>query len=439
VGGIVHATDCYNIRMAIFTVIVTDVGYWFNVVIGILSLFPVLAAGFLVICVVVSIEVGRRWAKRRFATLLREIDAVTEKLNAAEKIGGFGSFAWDFQDPSASFWSEEMYTLFGLVPRKAPPTIDTVIEAAHKEDRESARKAWATAEIQPGPFSFTFRIVARTGQVRYLRVRGTTTIGVNKGPIRIQGVAHDITSGVEVDRAKSEFVSLAAHQLKTPLTSIKWLAEALLQGRAGALSPLQLDYMGNIELATQRMIGMVNDFLDVSRIELDTLSVHTEEIDVREMAEGVIEEQRHAADEKHVTLRLTGGAIPHLHADKGLVRMVFQNLISNAIKYTPKDGSVECEITSSGVERETIFIRISDTGIGIPKEEREHVFEKLHRAANAQAFEPNGTGLGLYVVKTIIDKVGGGITFESQEGKGTTFYVSLPLVWQESIGRQEIR
>ena len=107
--------------------------------------------------------------------------------------------------------------------------------------------------------------------------------------------------------------------------------------------------------------------------------------------------------------------------------MVFQNLISNAIKYTPPRGSVECEISKGGVLRETFLIRVSDTGIGIPRDEQGRVFEKLHRATNAQVLVPNGTGLGLYMVKTIIDKAGGNITFESREGKGTTFYVSLPL------------
>ncbi|MDO8481603.1 MAG: PAS domain-containing sensor histidine kinase [bacterium] len=399
-------------------------------------MFPLYAAAILILLVawgiahaVISAPVR---AERKFAGILRDLDAVREKLNEAEKIGNLGSFLWDFENPSESFWSEEMYILCGLVSRKTPPTISAFIDTSHKEDRENAQTALDTAQKQPGSFSFVFRTVAPSGQVRYLRVHGMTILKVDKKPRRIQGVAHDITQETEVDRAKSEFVSLASHQLKTPLTSVKWFAEALLNGSVGELSAEQRKYVINMESANQNMIHIVNDLLNVSRIELGVLSMRYEDIDICELAQSVIEEQRQTANDKDVTLKLMcPSTSPHMNADRTLVRMVLQNLISNAVKYSMKNGRVECELTTSGVKRETILIRVSDTGIGIPKEEQPHIFEKLHRASNAKVHSPDGTGLGLYLVKTILERIAGGITFESAEGKGTTFFASIPLKAEE--------
>lgn len=252
-------------------------------------------------------------------------------------------------------------------------------------------------------------------------------------PKIIQGVAHDITKEMEVDRAKSEFVSLASHQLKTPITSIRWLSEALQRGSLGKLLPEQEKYVAGMHEASERMVALINDILNVSRIETDTLAIRPEPFDVCELAKSVLDEQRHTAEEKKLSLTLIAAPeMPIVHMDKQLVRMLFQNLFSNAIKYTPEHGTVSCEISLAKAVRETIFVKIQDTGIGIPKAEQSRVFEKLHRASNALASVPDGTGLGLYLVKTIIDKVGGGITFESIEGKGTTFFVSIPVVWKAS-------
>jgi signal transduction histidine kinase len=395
-------------------------------------MFPLVAAAAAIVLVILLaiyyvLQAPAR-AERRIAYLVQELSEVTEKLSEAEKIGNFGSFTWDFDNPSASLWSPEMYHLCGLVERRNPPTIEALIETAHKEDRENVKEALERAQKQPGTFSFTFRSVAPSGQVRFLRVQGETTFSVDKQPRIIQGVAHDVTKEVEVDRAKTEFVSLASHQLKTPLTTIRWTIEALLNGTAGELSPEQTQNLDSMQEESKRMTDMVNDFLNVSRIELGTFAAREEEFDICELAQGVIDEQRHAAQEGRVTVKfLCAPTLPLVFEDKTLIRTVFQNLISNAIKYTPQGGSVECEISKGGVLKEAFHIRVSDTGIGIPRNEQGRVFEKLHRASNAQTFAPNGTGLGLYMVKTIIDKAGGNITFESHEGKGTTFYASLPF------------
>lgn len=375
------------------------------------------------------------YTRKRYVTTYRDavnsnIHMLREQLGEAEKIGHFGSFTWDFANPEYSLWSSEMYNLLETPIRSRPPTIDALIAMTHKLDQEFAREQWHTALKRSGQFSFTFRILTGSGRLKYMQVNGTTTLTANGALRYVKGVVHDVTHEAEVDRAKSEFVSLASHQLKTPLTSLRWTLEGLLNGVAGPLSPAQDKQVRSALLSSSRMIDMVNDLLNVSRIESETLTLHVEALSVCELAQSVYDEQAHRAQERklHFTINCPAG-MPSIQADKGLLRMIFQNLISNAIKYTPEGGTVTCEVELGSTIKEELFIRVADSGIGIPKADQDRVFEKLHRAANAEALVTDGTGLGLYIIKMICKKVGGDITFESVEGQGTTFFVSLPVVW----------
>lgn len=390
---------------------------------------PLIASSVVFAVVVTFVLAAPNRSRNKKQELIHELAVITEKLNEAEKIGKFGSFLWNLGDPKASYWSDEMYNLTGLMKRRTPPALDVFERIADEDDREAVRRTWSAAQREPGPFNFDMR-VAVGGQFRHLRVQGKTSITDVSKPL-IQGVVHDVTKEKQVDEAKSEFVSLASHQLKTPLTSIKWVAEAL-ERSAGDLSPEQLQFVQTIRRESERMMSMINDFLNVSRLELGTLPQQWEDFEIGSLAQGVIAEQQPAADEKNIALTLTiAPSIPHVSGDKNLTHMLLQNLISNAIKYTPRGGRVSCDITKAGILRENVSIIVRDTGIGIPKDEQEHVFEKLHRASNARALVSEGTGLGLYLVKRIVDKAGGTISFSSEEGKGTTFHVLLPLSWPQ--------
>ena len=388
-----------------------------------------LLVGALVLAIYFAVTAKAR-AEKGMELLVDERKRAEERLQEAEEIGKVGSFLWDFQDDTRSYWSLEMYELFGLVQRKKIPPIDSLEPYIHEGDRERFKDAWRRATTQPGDFSFTVRTVSSRGQVRNLNIEGRSAV-VDHMTRSVRGVAHDVTKEMEVDRAKSEFVSLASHQLKTPLTSIKWLSEMLVAEGAEPLTKKQEEYIRNIKSSARQMVEMVNDLLNMSRIELGTLAMTLSDFNIDTLVRDVAREQEHAAMQKKVTVNLVSDSkFPMMHADEKLVRMMLQNLLSNAIKYSREGGSVDYTLSLVSVPHDSIYITVKDSGIGIPEGEREKVFQRLYRATNAQKLVPDGTGLGLYVIKIVLARAGGNITFESEEGKGTTFFVSMPVVWK---------
>lgn len=240
-------------------------------------------------------------------------------------------------------------------------------------------------------------------------------------------VFRDITKEREIDRAKTEFVSLASHQLRTPLSTINWYTEMILAGDAGVITEKQQRYLEEIYRGNQRMVELVNALLNVSRIELGTFSVAPEIINLAALARVAIDEQKPQIKERR--LRLIPEfeeKIPKINADPNLIQIIFQNLLSNAVKYTPDKGTVRFAV-SLDTAKKNILITVTDTGYGIPKHQQDRVFKKLFRADNVRERDTEGTGLGLYIVKSIVEHSGGKIWFKSEENKGTTFWVTLPL------------
>jgi signal transduction histidine kinase len=240
----------------------------------------------------------------------------------------------------------------------------------------------------------------------------------------------------EIDKLKNEFVSLASHQLRTPLTSIKWSSEILLGGSAGELNLKQKKYIEQIYQGNERMLGLVRNLLNVSRIEGGVLAVNPEPTNIRESLKEVIREQTAFAQEKKqkVVIELQEG-LPEISTDPELIRMIFQNLFGNAIEYTPTGGKITC---TAEKKDKKIIIGIKDTGIGIPQKQQKQIFQKLFRGDDAAKEHVGGTGLELYITKAMVDALSGKIWFESKEDKGTTFWVALPLFGPKIHSGQKI-
>lgn len=251
-------------------------------------------------------------------------------------------------------------------------------------------------------------------------------------------VFRDVSKERALDQAKSEFVSLASHQLRTPLSAINWYSEMLLAGDAGPLNVEQLEYMSEIFEGNQRMVELVDSLLNVSRLEVGKLKNEPKETSLTELADSLEKEMQTSIVTKHMNIkRDIQTKLPTVFADPKLLRMVIQNLLSNAVKYTPEKGTVTLVIRRATTNdltgaklrtnQEYVFISVTDTGYGIPKEQQPKIFEKLFRADNVRKLDVEGTGLGLYIVREVARKLGGAVWFESVEGKGTTFYVIIPV------------
>ncbi len=283
-------------------------------------------------------------------------------------------------------------------------------------------------------------------KMSYTRKNGQRfPVDLNVAPVSLGGkvigaieVFRDITHEYELDKAKSEFVSLASHQLRTPLSAINWYAEMLVNGDAGKLKKEQAEYLREIYEGNQRMVELVNSLLDVSRLELGRMANQPVPTDMSEVVESI---------EKELTTAIVGKKLafskyitPHMApviGDSKQLRMIVQNLLSNATKYTPVKGSVKVvlrratvkEVLHAGLphERPYLFFSVQDNGYGIPEEQAVHIFEKLFRANNVRKLDVEGTGLGLYIVKKVVESMGGRVWFDSVENIGTTFYVVLPF------------
>lgn len=272
----------------------------------------------------------------------------------------------------------------------------------------------------------SYLVKKNDGTILPVTITVTPVIGEGK-PLGGISVYRDVTKESEIDKAKTEFVSLASHQLRTPLSTINWYAEMLLAGDVGTLTKDQRQYLDEIYRGNQRMVELVNAMLNVSRIELGSFIIEPKPTDVLALARSVIAELKFQISEKKLTLKTSFAKnLPTIPADQKLLRIVYQNLLSNAVKYTPSGGTITVTVTVD-LAVDELIIKVQDTGYGIPKAQQDKIFTKLFRADNVREKSAEGTGLGLYLVKSIVDHVGGRVWFQSKENKGSTFYATLPL------------
>lgn len=232
-----------------------------------------------------------------------------------------------------------------------------------------------------------------------------------------------------LNKVKSDFVSSVSHELRTPLTSIKGYASILIAGKLGEVSPAQKERLQKIDKHSNNLTRLINNLLDIARIESGKVQMLFKEIDIKEFLDYIVDIITPQMKEKNISLKINIKAnIAKIKADTTQLERVFLNLLSNAIKFTPEKGKIYIHVKDKEkAEKKFMEISVEDTGIGIPKNDVEKVFEEFFRSENAQDQNIKGTGLGLSLVRKIVEAHQGKISVESELGKGTTFSFTIPV------------
>ncbi len=258
----------------------------------------------------------------------------------------------------------------------------------------------------------------------------TSVVVENEGKeMGVLVIIHDITREKKVEKLKTEFVSLAAHQLRTPLAGIKWSLGTIIEEKQ--VFNLDKEVMEIIERAfeaNERMVVLVNDLLNVTRIEEGKYVYEPKDVDVKEIVDIALEEYKDLIESRGLGFRLEmpEETLPKIKADMEEISLVVNNFFDNALKYT-KEGEVVLKVESVECGK-CLKVTVSDTGVGIPEEQQESMFNKFFRAENVQLMDTDGSGLGLFISKNIIEAHGGEIGFESGEGEGSSFFFTIPTV-----------
>ncbi len=232
----------------------------------------------------------------------------------------------------------------------------------------------------------------------------------------------------ELDQSKNKFISIVSHELRTPMTVINGFTEFLLSEKFGELNGKQKEFLGTISRNTTELIKLVNKILDISRLESGKVVFESRDILFPEFLVEATNEFRVLAVQKNIklTFRNPKNVRCFIKSDPSRIKRVLMNLVSNSCKCTPAGGSIVVTLDPCPDNDQAIQISVKDDGIGIPKEDQKYIFDKFHQVENSLRKTYTGTGLGLHIVKLIIARLGGSISFKSKEGKGTCFTFSLP-------------
>lgn len=229
----------------------------------------------------------------------------------------------------------------------------------------------------------------------------------------------------EANRMKSEFVSIVSHQLRSPLSNLKWTIDLLMSEKVNLEEEKQFEYLKILEENAERMGELISDLLVVSRIEQGRFTPRKENFSLKELIDKVIDEAKIFLKTTNTEINFKPeGNSPKIFSDPSQIKMVTTNLLDNAIRYCKNKGKIEIGLEKRG---KNLYFEIKDNGVGIPKDDQKYIFQKFFRSQNALKEQTSGSGLGLYIAKAIVEKAHGKIGFKSQEGIGSTFWFTLPI------------
>ncbi len=376
---------------------------------------------------------ARKQAEARYRTLVEQLPLITYVDSPYSA------------DESASYISPQIEDILGYSLSQWHSDPSFFVDHLHPQDRDRVRDAQRLAREKGEPLEIEYRIISNSGRVVWLQDSYTTVRDEAGRPWYAQGFAVDITARKEaerdretlltqtqaqnerlrkLDRMKDEFIALVSHELRTPLTSIRGYLELLVDDpETLALPDLQRDWLQVIDRNAERLLRLVEDLLLTAQANAGALALEKHDLDLAAVVEQAVQAGAPVAAARGISLTSSVDTAPFVNGDRMRIGQVIDNLVSNALKFTPEGGRVEVRASARrGIAR----IEVCDTGMGIPEGEQSQLFERFFRTARAQDEAIPGVGLGLSITKAIVEAHGGRIGVRSVEGRGTTFRVDLP-------------
>jgi PAS domain S-box-containing protein len=355
-------------------------------------------------------------------------------LAEAQRLANLGSWEW-YPATNHWVWSDEAYRLLGLEPGHVVPSYNHIIATVHPDDRERVEATLQRARRTGVPFELEHQVRLHDGTERHVHQRCEARSDNGRG-LALFGTIQDVTERVmaaramedaaraaqEADRAKTQLLSMASHDLRTPLTAIQGYIELVHSGAAGELNGEQRELLEVAYRNANDLAALISDLLDLARLEAGGLQLRREPSDIAQSVKNVLRTLAPAAAAKDLALDTRQAGLPPIaNADPARLSQILLNVVGNAVKFTDQ-GKVTVKVNG---DRDWVTIVVADTGSGIPAEALPHIFEEFSQGGEA-ARRKGGAGLGLAIVKQLVELHGGTIGVESAEGIGTTFTIRLP-------------
>ena len=366
------------------------------------------------------VKVARDMTKEQQAQ--ENLKMLEERNRIALESGQMAAWDWLVYEDSVS-WNDQHFLILGVQPNDKPMNSGFFFHFIHKDDLEKVGQALRTAIEETGLYAAEFRILREDdGEIRWMSGFGKAVTKKDGHATRMVGVMFDITERKRLEQQKEDFISIASHELKTPVTSIKAYTEVLHEIFSESADAGNAQLMKKMDAQVDRLIDLIRVLLDTSKLAEGELTLHLEKFDLCNLVSQRVRDLQQLSTLHHIKIINQSEEI--IHADPHRIGQVLNNFISNAIKYSPKGGDVvvECKQANDYVQ-----VSVKDEGIGISKEMQTKVFDRFFRVKSDEMKNLSGMGLGLYVTANIIYKHGGNIWVESEVGKGSTFYFTIPV------------
>ncbi len=370
-------------------------------------------------------------------------------LARSQQIGKLGNWDWNIEGNSLN-WSDEVYRIWGI-GKDFHLTFETVAAMIHPHDRELNSKMVGEFLAHSNEGGFEFRIICPDGTIKYIYQSIEVTRASDNQPVRMFGIMQDITERkqaeelirqyasdlekrveertaelVRASRVKDEFLATMSHELRTPLSMILGYSESLLEGVYGSMDEKQYRPIEVMRSSGQHLLGLINDILDLSKIESGKFEIKPENIAVNDICQSSLVFIRQLANKKSITVEYSPSPFaPTIFADPKRLKQILVNLLNNAVKFTPEKGAVSLEVEED-VNAGQIRFSVTDTGIGIAPENLQKLFKPFVQLDSSLSRQYEGTGLGLSLVKKLVEIHGGSVGVESEAGKGSCFHFTIP-------------